>query len=235
MDKDRQIRFLYPPLFFLAFVLSALVLDRPTAVKEWLDTFGGTEKVLTIIAGGGIVILVLGLLIGTLSSLLLRALFFLAGWRRYEAVLSRETLLAIWPRLGTTQIVAESKYQWRRQAFYGGVSFDHAIFPRGIHLWLMRRWSAFNISYNSAVAIVLSLIVVRYYGIPTQADWVLIAAMVIAALALNAVFAWRETMSMIQFQATCNLPGKKGEGDAVRNESSKAVERHTTGGDNDDA
>ncbi len=209
MDKDRQIRFLYPPLFFVTFVLAALFADNPGAFKAWFKADNMAVKAITVVAGGGLAVLVMGLLIGTITTIFLRLAFFAAGGRRYEAVLSRAALEAIWSRLKIKESIEARAFGWRRQAFYAAVAFDHALVPKRIHLWLMRRWSAFNISANSVMAIILAFLSVCFLKIAPH-PYLLLAMFAVGVLFLiNAVIAWIETMAMLDFLSRCNLPKPK--------------------------
>ena len=92
MDKDRQIRFLYPPLFFIGFWLWALYLDPNGSAQAYLPSTGVTEKSLDasqvagIIASGGVAVLVAGFLISVVSVVVLRVAFAMRGHSTYEAV-----------------------------------------------------------------------------------------------------------------------------------------------------
>jgi K+-transporting ATPase A subunit len=101
MNEERQIQLLYPPLFFLAAFGSALFLDKKMRciIKPYIS--GNNNQLYEFIglaAAGGIAVIVFGFLIGTISIVLLRGLFWFFG-RHYEAVISDECLKRIWNKI----------------------------------------------------------------------------------------------------------------------------------------
>ena len=107
-----------------------------------------------MIAAGGVLIIVVGFGIGTIPNVALRFLFLLGGKKQYEAVLRRDCIDRIWKKLKTTQQFDE------QLALFATATFDHELLPKGIHEWLLRRWSAFNICTRSFVALALACICV---------------------------------------------------------------------------
>ncbi len=205
MDKERQIRFLYPPLFLLASLAWGLYLDPSKTLSDILPVTGatmGADKLIGVIAAGGTLVLVFGFLIGAISVSLLRLAFCLFG-REYEVVVSDACLDRIWAKLRTTQ----SKDT--KQALYAGVTFDHELLSKGVHDWLTRRWHAFNISAHSCVALLLAHGLGWPLGIQQQAAWLCSTGVAVFFLVANAVVAWRETMGMIEFQSYRSLDKPK--------------------------
>ena len=135
MNKDRQIQLLYPPLLFLAALGMAFYLDPCKEIGTYLpitkDAPIGLEKLVGIVAGGGILIIVTGFLIGTVSICFLRIAFRLCGHSQYEAVLTHGCLARIWPKLKTTQQRDKSLM------LFAAATFDHHLLPKDIHEWLL--------------------------------------------------------------------------------------------------
>lgn len=80
MDKDRQIRFLYPPLIFLASICLGIYFDTSGSLQKTISDFFKTEinsNVAIALIGTGSLVLLLGFLLGTLTVFLLRLGFFL--------------------------------------------------------------------------------------------------------------------------------------------------------------
>lgn len=203
MNKERQIQLLYPPLFFLVAFAFAVYLDPSKGIDTYLpikEAPIGLEKLVGIVAAGGILIVVVGFLIGTVSICLLRGVFWLAGHADYGAVLPQGCLARIWPKLRTTQKRDKSL------TLFATATFDHELFPEAIHQWLLRRWSSFNICVRSCVALALAWGVVWRYSIHPGPDWYVFVSVVVVCFAIQATLAWRETMGMIDFQSYREFP-----------------------------
>jgi len=201
-DQERQIRFLYPPFFLLASLLWGLYLDPNRCLSDILPTTSfpaEASKILGLIAGGGIFIIAAGFLIGAVSVLALRLIFFMLGRRRYEASVSAECLKRIWERVHAAELPDTSK------ALYAVATFDHEIIPKSIHEWVGRRWSAFHTSVHSCTALVLAIVIGSRISIDVSVEWLVTTLIVCAILATNAFWAWRDTMAMIDFQSHRNL------------------------------
>ncbi len=199
MDKDRQIRFLYPPFFFLASLLWGLYLDPAKSLSDFIPAAGSsvkTDALITTIIGGGVAILVLGFLIGTITVSGLRFGFFLFARRHFEVVVSKAAFERI-----RQQVIPSLTPLDRRQRFCSAVTFDHELISKGVHQWLIRRWSAFHVSANSVVALILAPIAGSHLNISVGCDWGWTTAIICIILLINAILAWRETMNMIDFQS----------------------------------
>jgi hypothetical protein len=177
-----------------------------------------------------------GYSIGTIGILLLRLSAygiwkFRSWWRNplptdrqtYEACLSGDCfskLLFLTSAPNVPQDVS------RPSLLYVAATFDHELLPKGIHEWLRRRFNAFMVAFNSALAISISFMIVRMRGFferpfdrmcglsETQWQlqmawvwfgrkfwWVTIEILLVLFLLFAAYYAWHETMEMIEFQA----------------------------------
>jgi len=198
MDPERTIRFLYPPLFLIASLLWGLWLDTakslgdiiPLAVSKQLGT-----SILTIIAGGGVVVIASGLLIGSISLFLIRGIAFIWKRQSHEAVLSTDALNNI------QKILRYDDTRSPRDILFLTATFDHDLLAEPIHKWLLRRWNAFNINVSSFNALWLSLLVGWKLGLNVGCEWLLTSLTVGLVFAAMAIWAWRDTMGMIEFQA----------------------------------
>lgn len=206
-DAERQIRFLYPPVFFFASLLLGIRLDSGTSVKDvavrllsepvfkYLKSPDLSVGLSTIVTAAGLVTVVAaGFLISSLSVLILRAAFALICHRSYETGLSRQTCEAIRTELKVPKAKGD------RDALYLSATLDHGWLPEGIHKWILRRWSIFYVASNSATALVCALGVGAVIGI-WDWRWLVLSLAFIAVFGVVALFAWRETMGMLEFQA----------------------------------
>jgi hypothetical protein len=198
MDKDRQVRFLYPPLVFIGFCLWALYLDPNRSITQYFpqiqqDASLNAGTLIGLVAGGGVVVLVAGFLISAISIFLLRMAFKVSGHHTYEAVWSPETR----KRLST--IIGLSKSVKDDQVLYLAAVFDHVLLPEGIHAWLFRRWSTFNLSMSSCVALIFALVGRVWSGLSPGVGWHVVWAFCLVALATHGSFAWCETMGLAEF------------------------------------
>jgi len=198
LDQERQILFLYPPFFLLASLLLGLYFDPHHSITQTLPAAGlasGISGLLGLIAGGSVVVLASGFLIGAVSVLFLRVTFLLLGKRHYEAGVSAEALKRIWEQTGRHEPLNKS------DALYAVATFDHEVLPKTIRDWVGRRWSAFNISIHSCTALALAPTFGRLLSISVGTAWLSVTLVAIILLALNGYFAWHDTMAMIEFQS----------------------------------
>jgi hypothetical protein len=86
-----------------------------------------------------------------------------------------------------------------------GVALDHGLLQKnyeGVHLWLVRRWSAVSIGATSTVGLLLSLLLARFnpvMSISLQREWCVPVIVLAVMLATVAIFAWCDTMKMLTF------------------------------------
>lgn len=198
MDPERTIRFLYPPLFLIASLLWGLWLDTakslgdiiPLALSKQLGT-----SILTIIAGGGVLVIASGLLIGSISLFLLRGIALICKWESHEAILSTDALNNI------QRTLRYDGTRTRRDDLFLAATFDHDLLAKPIHTWLLRRWNAFNINISSFNALWLSLLIGWRLELNVGCEWLLTSLTVGLVFVAMAIWAWRDTMGMIEFQA----------------------------------
>lgn len=199
MDRDRQIRFLYPPLIFISSIALGVWLDRPNSfLTTILDTLtnSNTTNILTTLLGLSSLVLVLGYLIGTVTILLLRLLFFLNRFN-YEFRLSKPT----YDKIGKIIFKNKSDTVDKKERMYAAVVFDHSHINDRIHSWIVRRWNAFMIASFSVVGLLSSLILGPLLGFSITCSWFLTVAFFVLCFVLQAWLSYRETMRMITFLA----------------------------------
>ena len=202
MDDERRIRFLIPPLFLVASILWGLACDGDTGLQDLvvgLDLQAmTTADFLGVLAGGGVVVVTFGFLLGTVTVFLLRTCFRFFG-KYHEIVLSDTAIQQVWDHLAIP-----SAMQTKRNQLFAGVTLDHEMLKKdkeGVHLWLMRRWNAFNVSATSTLALLVSFVGGALLGIRPSAEWVVSTILILAVFVWSACVAWRDTMGMAEFQA----------------------------------
>lgn len=211
MDDDRRIRFLVSPFVFVVFLLWSLALDPARSLDNLLPAVSlripnDLANAVAALAAGGSAVFVIGLAIGTLTHVALRASFTIARWRKgrsQEIALSAETLKAICRAIGMN-----SNKPSHRDELFVAVCFDHGSLHKdhgGLHTWIRRRWSAFNISASSATAILLAYLASLYFDISLCQRWYVPAGLLFLVFVASAVCAWRDTMQMYKFMATTRL------------------------------
>jgi hypothetical protein len=217
MDKDRQIRFIFPPLFFLAFLWWSYHPHPLETISEYLKLPDsgkeGFNTILGLIAAGGAGVLVMGFLIGTISSVILTGIFFLCGRKHYAAVLQHEALNRLWPIVKFTESTNSGFREHKKWTLYATATFVLGTLPKEIQGWLMRRWSAFIISSNTVVGL---LIVMGFVHCVLQAHpgclwWCAIISSAVL-LFLNGSIAWNEYMTMLDFQSRRKFEDAKNNG-----------------------
>jgi hypothetical protein len=198
MDAERQLRFAVAPFFLFGSLLAGAMLADVVTPNTPAEL--GSE-VLVAIAGIALgSTLPIGFLIGSVTQFALWIVFRIAGRTTHEAVFDSVTETAVFEAAGNGDAGN------RRSVLYAAVVFDHEIMPQGLHQWIMRRWTAFNISVNSLSACALALLIGPLVGVPFTRLWVLASLVVCLPLAFQAVMSWRQTMGMFRFHAARNPP-----------------------------
>jgi hypothetical protein len=219
MDQDRQIRFLYPPFFLVMSLLWGLFVDPSRPLKDALPIIGDTtfsaSEVLGLLAGGSIIVLAFGFLIGAISSISLRCIFRFFGNCHYEAAVSSKTLESISKYL---KVIDKTPKKYILSAV---ASFDHEILSPNVNGWIHRRWMAFTTSAHSCTALFLAIIIGLCLSIKLTWAWIIPNLLAFGFLALNAYYAWRDAMEMIEFQSL-----RKFETDNKSNKSKKRYHSH---------
>lgn len=197
MDKDRQIRFLYPPLIFLGSLALGLWLAPPSQIGAQIEKlFGNDNKTSVAVAlfGAGSLVLVLGFLLGTITVLLLRS-FFPRNRFNYEFKLSDK----IYDRIGELILKDKSDSIRKKDRMYAAIVFDHSYVHENTHRWIIRRWNAFFIASSSTVALTLSLIIGSILHIQVTCAWFFIVFTFIILFIIQGYSSWKETMRMVAF------------------------------------
>lgn len=196
MDQNRQIRFLVPPLIFILSIIWGAYLSNDNFCKYFYSNI--SERIIGLLAAGAVAVITLGYIISSISIIILRFGFCVFNKFHYETVHSDDTLKRIWCMIKTESAFDGSKI------LYAVSTFDHEILSRGVHEWLTRRWSSFNISVHSCVALILSHILAPFFNISQSWAWFILTVILLLVFICNAIIAWRETMNMIDFQSHRN-------------------------------
>jgi hypothetical protein len=226
MDEDRQIRFLIPPFFLYACLLWWAYIDPPVRCYVAGILGGSLNELVPILAAAGAATIPIGYSIGTLGVFLLKVLFWVLSLVRprelrqiHEACINKEAYASILLRTKSPNDPWNVK---RPNLLYAVATFDHELLPEGIHKWLLRRFNSFCVAFNSALAIVIALLIVRFrarsfdvfcgfsekqwqqqasWAWDSKKLWLVTSFSLLALLFWAAYNSWRETMKMIEFQA----------------------------------
>lgn len=217
MDTERKVRFLIPPtVFYSLLILLAYSHGFPTKAQiEALRELPGdmTAELLGLIIVGSLFVLATGFVLGAVTLLLTRVLFLAARliglcWGRsgnYETFHSSQCFEKIWGRVGGGVPRRKSLN------FYAIMTFDHDILFQGspgINQWMMRRWSSFTISFQSAISVVLAFAFFRlFHSLDVGPKWWIIISITVGALVFQAAVAWWEGMQMMEFQCRRTVIG----------------------------
>jgi len=213
MDEERRIRFLVSPALFVASLLIGALSD-PTARKFIVDILEASDlskSLIELAAGGGVVVFAGGYVFGTITVFIARVFFWCRHWLRpchwsrfHEVALSKESFLQVWKRLDAP---GEPD---RSQELFAGAVFDFDVLRKDhehVHRWLLRRWNGFNIAANSICALIFSLLVGPWIGVPWNLTWCLSVLIFAGVLGVVMFLAWYDTMQMLRFMAS--LEAKK--------------------------
>jgi hypothetical protein len=204
MDEERRIRFLVAPALFVASLLIGALSD-PTArtfIVGIIKDSDWSKSLIELAAGGGVVVFAGGYVFGTITVFISRLFFWCRPrhWGRFhEVALSDDSFLQIWKRLDAPGAPNRS------QELFAGAVFDFDVLRKdheGVHRWLFRRWNGFNIAANSLCALIFSLVVGPWIGVPWGRTWCLSVFVFGAILVFVMVWAWGDTMHMMRFMAS---------------------------------
>lgn len=193
MDKDRQIRFLYPPILLIfSLVLGAHLSGvlKLNKVFEFLSS-GKNSDIFIALLGASSLVLILGFLLGTVTIFLLRVLF--PGNRfNYEILLPESAYVRIQELMLRDGLILKSK----EEKHLAAIIFDHGFVVKDVHHWIVRRWNAFFISASSIAAIISSLIIGWCLFI-LSLSWIIVCLVFILIFAVQCIYSWKDTMKML--------------------------------------
>jgi len=225
MDEERKIRFLVAPILFVASVLWGAwwdhsarelmeqVLTDHTDHPDW-------SKVISLIAGGGFAVFVAGYVIGTLTTFFLGALFQIGhrvGFTKsqfQDISMSDGAFDIVWKRL-------EAPKEWARsQELFAGAAFAYDVLLKdhaGVHQWMFRRLTAFNIAATSICGLLLSFLFGHcVVGITWTLAWCFPVVVFAFILGVTAWVAWHDAMDMFDFMISLESAKEAGTGSAPR-------------------
>jgi len=210
MDKDRQIRFLYPPLIFICSILLGLWMGGTEELKCTISSFfknDNNTNIAIALIGASSIVLVLGFLIGTITILLLRTIFC---WNRFNYEFYFQGMT--YDKIGKLLLKDKTEKITDKQKMYAAVVFDHSYIPDNIHRWMIRRWNSFMIGSFSTVALASSLLIGHcVLDISYKTGWVIPVIIFIAFFIIQAWSSWVESMRMLDFMTGVEKKGDEAE------------------------
>ena len=209
MDKDRQIRFLYPPLVLLSSIALGSYFDTSIELHKVITHFfevDSNTKIVIALLGGSSLILVLGFLLSTITIFFLR-FFFIKNDFNYEIKLSEKA----YQDIGKLILKKGKKLVTTKDKHYAGIVFDHGFISKNIHQWMVRRWNAFIISSSSTLALISSLIIGHWLNIYISCYWLLVVIPLTLIFITNACYSWKDSMDMVEFMTKIKEPEKQEE------------------------
>jgi hypothetical protein len=209
MDPTRQIRLLIPPFFFFSSFLSAIFTSNVYKYWHWLSK----QDIATIagfVAFIGVASLPMGYLLSTITIIFFKLFRFFG--LIYESSLSEEDLTRIWPLLNTKlgrddrskKYLLCGKRTSCETRWFASVILDHEIIytrSKGIYEWMLRAYSAFWVAACSAMALIVSIILVIVSGIDAPNEWWVASTIFLAIMILGAYLARRDSIQMEEFQS----------------------------------
>ncbi len=211
MDKDRQIRFLYPPLIFLGSLAFGIWFDKSSLLYADIEKFFSNQNNTSIavaLIGITSIVLLFGFLLGTITILILRG-FFPNNRFNYEFKLSEES----YQKIGKLILRNKKDKVHKKDRMFAVVVFDHSYIHENVHRWIARRWNAFLIASSSVIGLVSSLIVGNLLNVNLGCSWIIPVIILIVLFILQGYSSWIETMRMIEFMTRVkkdNTPEEKG-------------------------
>ena len=209
-DSERQIRFLYPPVFFLASLFLGVRLDNNIAISDVLRTIAGDQLYQKAIAGGSwgtpaVALAIAGGLVATIAAGFLISTVTIAWLKAYSTSESSSGSYeaAALPKaydLRRHLGLSPEGQRLREDALFLSATLDHEVMSKPVHQWVFRRWTAFNVYAHSVTALLLALGVGYVLGIVSW-KWTAISSLAAGVFWGLALSAHRETMGMLRFQS----------------------------------
>jgi hypothetical protein len=180
----------------LGSLLLGVYFDKCLTLDSILDplNLAETKDLILVVIGGGVLILVTGYIIGTITITLLR-LIFIFNKGTYEINLKQD-----FDDIGEIILKDASEKIKNKEKLYALVTYDHEFLPDNIHKWIQRRWTAFHTSANAATSLLLSIIVGQCIGIQILTWWIVVLGILTIIYIYHSYRARRETIDMINFQ-----------------------------------
>jgi hypothetical protein len=202
MDELRRIRFFIPPFIFFLSLFWGSYLSNVTP-PPWIKnlTYKDLLNLAVILAGAAIP---LGFVINSISITFLRFFFFIIRRGTYEVWLNKEALKRIEKLVGSG-IKLDKKWE-----LYGVATFDHGLLDKRLNEWIGRRWTIFNLSAHSCIAIIIAHILAPFLQISYSEDWGLSSIFFIIIFIISAIIAYKHTMQMLDFQSRRMLSNDEG-------------------------
>ena len=209
MDPIRQIRFLIAPFFYFCFVFMGWLTSNFPCNMCYLRHLE-TGTIAGIVAVLGAATLPIGFLINSIS-LIIFWLFRPIGIPIYTG-LSDDDIKRIWPLIYSSINLGERKrwYLFKGKQFqnndkwFTSVTFDHECLKKyspGIYDWMVRGYSAFTISVNCTIAVVLAFISIYFLEINFSYIWFALAVAITVIMLFGAIIAWNNNTKMEKFQS----------------------------------
>lgn len=204
MDQVRQIRFLIPPFILFVSLIWGVFWSDPNHIL-WSEFLGSN-----LLAKVGILLtstLPAGYLIGLFKVFILKFLFCRSP-HSYECHISIETLKLMSQEANISfnedKFEAYNNKDRKRIEHFTQVMFDHGLIYnkyKGVHEWMVRRWSSFNISIDSVIALLLALIFGLIFKIHLSIVWIAFSVILCLGFIVMAYWSYNDTMKMNEFQA----------------------------------
>lgn len=204
MDKEREIRFLYPPLIVAAYFVwgwlgSSHGFQELGAIAAVIQNIGAVTGTVAGVLAGSTLILVAGYLLGTLTYFILRMFALLRGLQSHEIPSDESVHDEIWNASG----IIGRRHRDTGEIQMATVWLDFRTYQKGIHEWIVRRWNAFNLSMNVMVGIALCWGWAWWHlGLcGMSAAWFFSGVSGMIVFGTNAYFAHTDMMGMIRYAA----------------------------------
>jgi hypothetical protein len=95
------------------------------------------------------------------------------------------------------------------QVSYVLAAYGHIVLPKEANSWLLRRMNTFYLSINCIIALLVAHLIGYAIGLSQTREWWYITLFLLVVLSVNAHYAREETMSMLEFLSSCDLPAQK--------------------------
>ncbi|MCX6641126.1 MAG: hypothetical protein NTW14_11735 [bacterium] len=178
----RNFRFIVPPTLCLSLVALAIVLEKHLCLTQFIEYFH--LKDLGVIFAGGVIILSLGVVIGSLSASVIRLIDFVR--RVFGAESSLNALHRDGERKKLKEIYVFDNKEYIKQEEIATWCIISEFYPKEAKDWLRRRWEYHVINFNCLMSTLLSFLFCYFVLKNSTLGYLLICVVLLFIFGINA-------------------------------------------------
>jgi len=204
MIEVRNLKFIVPPILFLFLLLLVLLFyEQPQHVQQfYIKLFLESEsednflhQIFILIVGSGIVILALGVVIGSVTASICRVLGLSCclprGLEAYWSKAAKEKLKELY-NFSSEEIN-------KKESLISEICVLAEFYPEFAREWVMRRWGYFATSNNCFISAIIAWICVFIFKLNTGWLWWFLVILLLIAFLINSIWSFFDCIECDHF------------------------------------